>query len=71
MAVIEAVVAVNEFGPDQAYKLPPNAVRVTLPIVQLKFSVPVTLTVGADVSLVTEVVALAVQPLVVLVTVTV
>jgi hypothetical protein len=71
VAVILAFVEVNEFGPAHKYVPPPVAVLFTLVIVQVKLSVPVIDTVGNDVSLVTDVVALAVQPLVVLVTVTV
>jgi hypothetical protein len=66
-----AFVEVNEFGPAHKYVPPPLAVLFTLVTVQVKLFVPVIDTVGNDVSLVTEVVALAVQPLAVLVTVTV
>jgi hypothetical protein len=66
-----AFVDVNEFGPAHKYVPPPVAVRFTLVTVQVKLFVPVIPAVGVVVLLVTDVVALAVQPLVVLVTVTV
>ena len=48
---------------DHAYVPPPAAVRVTLVMLQVKLSVPVILAVGTELSCVTSVVAVAVQPL--------
>jgi hypothetical protein len=66
-----AFVEVNEFGPDHKYVPPPVAVLFTLVTVQVKLFVPVIPAVGVVVLLVTDVVAVAVHPLVVFVTVTV
>jgi hypothetical protein len=66
-----AFVEVNEFGPAHKYVPPPLAVLFTLVTVQVKLSVPVIPAVGVVVLLVTDVVAVAVQPFVVFVTVTV
>jgi hypothetical protein len=70
LGFIAAVVALNAEGPDHAYVPPPVAVLATLVVVHVRFAVPVIVTVGAVMSCVIEVVALVVQPFVVLVTVT-
>jgi hypothetical protein len=56
---------------DHTYVPPPVAVLLTLVIEQVKLSVPEIAAVGTVLSCVTTVVAVDVQPLVVLVTVTV
>jgi hypothetical protein len=66
-----AFVEVNEFGPAHKYVPPPVAVLFTLVTVQVRLFVPVIPAVGVVVLLVTDVVAVAVHPLVVFVTVTV
>ena len=55
---------------DHEYVPPPVAVRLTFVVVQVKFVLPMILAVGTVLSIVTDVVAVAVQPFA-LVTVTV
>ena len=51
-----ALLAEKEFGPDHEYKVPPEAVRVTEVVEQVRLAEPATDGVGTVISCVTTVV---------------